>query len=222
MTTVTAPVTPSRSRSANRRGVVLQNISWDLYQSLLKHTEGQRVSLTYDRGTLEIMPPTPMHERIGKFIARLVETMTLELGIPIVGLGSATWFSEHVGRGLEADECYYVERAEWAARREVFDLRVDPPPDLAIEVDITSSSLDKEEIYRDLRVPELWRYEDEKLTIRVRNAEGKFDTAPRSVSFPMLPPEIIESFVARRKSNNDTAIMAEFLAWVRASLKPPA
>src|SRR5689334_2186314 len=148
MTAITSPIPQSRSSTVARRGIVLRNISWDSYQALLKETEGQRVSITYDRGTLEIMPPTPLHERIGKFIARLVETMTLELGIPIVGLGSATWFSQHIGRGLEADECYYVERAEWAATREVFDLRTDPPPDLAIEVDITNSSLDKEDIYR--------------------------------------------------------------------------
>lgn len=223
MSAISAPIPQARTATPTpRRGIVLRNISWDSYQALLRDLEGQRVSLTYDRGTLEIMPPTPRHERIGTFIARLVETMTLELGIPIVGLGSATWFSQHLRRGLEADECYYVARADWAAGREVFDLRVDPPPDLAIEVDITSSSLDKEDIYRELGIPELWRHEEGKLTIRVRNTAGQYETAARSVSFPMLPPEIIESFVARRTSNNDTALMLEFRAWVRANLSSSA
>lgn len=185
---------------------------------LLRDLEGQHVALTFDRGTLEIMPPSPRHEKIGKFIARLIETMTLELEIPIVGLGSATWFSQHVGRGLEADACYYVARAAWAAEKEVFDLRIDPPPDLAIEVDISHSSLDKEDIYRELKVTELWRYEDEQLRVRVLNAEGRYVSSATSLCFPTLPLSVVESFVRRRTSGTDTALMREFRDWVRANL----
>jgi Uma2 family endonuclease len=201
-----------------RRGVVMQNISWDVYQSLLRDLDGQHLSLTYDRGTLEIMPPSPRHERIGEFVGRLVETLTLELGIPIVGLGSATWYSKIIDRGLEADKCYYVARAEWAAGREVFDLNIDPPPDLAIEVDITSSSLDKEDIYRALGVPELWRYGGGHLAVRALNADLQYETMTRSLCFPMVPLQIIEDFVARRNRGSDTALMLEFQGWVRATL----
>jgi Uma2 family endonuclease len=164
------------------------------------------------------MPPPPQHERIGKFIARLVETMTLELKIPIVGLGSTTWHSKLIGRGLEADECYYVARAAWAASRDLFDLSVDPPPDLAIEVDITSSSLNKEDIYRDLRVPELWRYDEGHLVIRALTAGRGYESVPRSLSFPMLPPQVIDDFVARRSAADDMTLMLEFREWVRNHL----
>lgn len=214
-----AALTPPPAASPPGR-VVLRNISWELYQALLRDIEGQRVSLTYDRGILEIMPPTPRHEKTGKFIARLVEELTVELRIPIVGLGRTTWFSHRINRGLEADECYYVARADWAKGREEFDLLVDPPPDLAIEVDITSSSLDKEDIYRELGVPELWRYENGQLTIRVLNAAGIYETVAQSVSFPVLPPAVIEEFVAKRKLD-DTALVLAFREWVQANLKAP-
>src|SRR5438067_2440344 len=109
MSTATAPMIAAPPRATVRRAsVVLYNISWGSYQALLHDLREQHYFLTYDRGTLEIMPPKPVHEKIGKLVARLVETMTLELRIPIVGLGSTTWYNEHLGRGLEADQCYYV------------------------------------------------------------------------------------------------------------------
>ncbi len=215
---MTATATPIPS--AGQR-VVLREISWQTYESLLRELEGQHLRLTYDRGALEIMSPSPRHAKVGKLIARLVETFTLELNIPLVGLGNTTWRSESLERGLEADECYYVARADWAAGREDFDLTVDPPPDLAIEVDISSSSLKKREIYAALGVPELWRYEDDKLTIFVLSHK-EYAPALQSLNLPTLPPAVIEQFVRQRtKRTTDTAIVAEFAAWVRHNIKKP-
>jgi Uma2 family endonuclease len=163
------------------------------------------------------MSPSPKHGKIGKLIARLVETYTLEKEIPLVGLGTTTWKSEAIQRGLEADECYYVRNAEWAAPKEEFDLTVDPPPDLAIEVDITSSSLNKQEIYADLGVPELWRHEDERLKILLLDKATKtYVESLTSMALPELRPEVIDRFVTMRTSGaTDTAILLQFAQWVR-------
>ena len=214
MTTAATPIVERR--------VLLRGVSWETYESLVRELDGQHLRLTYDEGSLEIMSPSPKHGQIGKLVARIVETYTLEKNIPIVGFGNTTWKSEAIGKGLEADECYYVQHAEWAAGREEFDLQVDPPPDLAIEVDITSSSLDKQQIYAALGVPELWRYEDERLRILLRKSSGEYVTSTSSLSLPGLSPEIVERFVAMRKTGaTDTAILTAFAQWVRGGTAQP-
>ena len=210
----------SPSSSADER-IVLRGISWETYESLLRDLDEQHFRLTYDRGTLEIMSPVPpRHAKSGKLIARLIEAYTLEMRIPLVGLSNTTWKKEALAKGLEADECYYIERAEWAAGRDELDLDVDPPPDLAVEVDISNSSLDKQAIYAALGVPELWRYEDDKLTIVTLNPRGEYAIAASSRNLPNLPPAIVEQFVRLRTSGKtDTQILAEFTDWARAQLR---
>ena len=197
--------------------VLLRGVSWETYESLLRELDGQQLRLTYDRGWLEIMSPSLRHGNIGKLVARMVETYTLEKRIPIVGFGNATWKSATLQKGAEADECYYVEHASWAAGREEFDPDVDPPPDLVIEVDITSSSLNKQQIYADLGVPELWPHEDERLKILLLDKATKtYVGSPGSLALPELLPEVIDRYVAMRTSGaTDTAILLQFAQWVR-------
>lgn len=209
MTTTIAP-----SSSADQF-VVLHDISWETYESLVRDLDDQPLRLTYDRGELEIMTLSPRHGRIGLLIARLVETFTLELHIPLVGLGNATWRRESLEKGIEADESYYLSHAQWAAGRNEIDLNIDPPPDLAIEVDISRSSLDKQSIYAALGVPELWRYEDDQLTIVQLDAQGHYQPVQTSPSLPHLSPDVIERFVRLRTSGKtDTEIVAAFVKWI--------
>ena len=146
--------------------VLLQNISWQMYQSLLKDFEQQpRMRLTYDRGLLEIMMPLAPRETYKKLLGRLIETLTEELEIEIRSLGSLTCDREVLARGLEPDQCYYIQNEATVRNCERIDLTQDPPPDLAIEVDITSSSIDQLAIYAALGVPEVWRYDGQLLTM---------------------------------------------------------
>src|SRR5205809_5465024 len=104
---MTAPLAPPSSPDQR---VLLRGISWSTYESLLRDLDGQHVRLTYDRGMLEIMSPVlPRHGKTGLLIARLIEAYTLEMGIPLVGLSNTTWKKEALAKGLEADECYYIE-----------------------------------------------------------------------------------------------------------------
>jgi len=196
------------------RCVILRDVSWTTYESLLRELQGQHVFLTYDRGTLEIMSPSPRHAKIGKFIGRLIETFTLELQIPIVALGNTTWKRPGLGRGAEGDECYYIAHAEWAKSREEFDLDIDPPPDLVVEVDVANSTLNKDEIYADLKVPELWRYAADTLVFLHLDSSGGYQRRDRSFNLPMLPPQVVEDFVRRRNSADDTTLMSEFRKWI--------
>jgi len=125
-------------------GVVLKNISWQTYESLVNELAQQRgIRLTYDRGTLEIMTPSALHEGNKQILGRFVETVTEELNVEIRSLGSLTCRREDLERGLEPDQCYYIENEKMVRSLNQINLNQDPPPDLVIEIDITSSSINR-------------------------------------------------------------------------------
>ena len=145
----------------------------------------------------------------------MIETATEELGIPISSASSTTLKAEWKERGLEADESYYVANEPRVRGRDEIDLRVDPPPDLAIEVDISTSSLDQLSIYADLGVPEVWLCDGTTLKVYQLQPDGTYAQQARSPSFPFLPLEEIERFLARRDETDETTWIRSFRAWVK-------
>ena len=137
-------------------GILLKNISWKTYESLLNELgEHGGIRLTYDRGNLEIMTPSAPHEGSKKILGRFVESVSEELNIEIRSLGSLTCRRQDLARGLEPDQCYYIENENVVWDKEQIDLNQDPPPDLVVEIDITSSSIDRLSLYASLGVPEV-------------------------------------------------------------------
>jgi len=198
------------------RRVVLSGIAWSTYEALLAdlaHRPGTR--LTYNRGYLEITSPSREHERFKKSLGRMIEAMTEELGIPISSAGSTTFKSELKLRGLEPDECYYVANELRVRGRDEIDLSTDPPPDLAIEVEITSNSMDKLEIYADLQVPEVWRYDGTTLQVWRLQSDGGYAEQPQSGVFPFLPLAEVQRFLADRNATDETTWIRSFRAWVK-------
>lgn len=195
--------------------VLLSGISWATFESLLADTRNHGTRFTYDRGYLEMMSPSREHERLKRYIGRMIETMTEELEIPISSASSTTLKAEWEERGLEADESYYIANESRVRGRDEIDLRVDPPPDLAIEVDISSSSLDQLSIYADLGVPEVWLYDGATLKVYQRQSDGTYAQQTRSPAFPFLPLEGIEGFLARRNETDETTWIRSFRAWVK-------
>jgi Uma2 family endonuclease len=145
----------------------------------------------------------------------MVETMTEELGIPIRSGGSTTLRNQLKDRGLEPDECYYVANERAVRGRKRIDLSVDPPPDLAIEVDISSSSLDQLAIYASLGVPEVWLYDGAVLEVHQLLSDGNYAKQTRSPAFPFLPLDEVERFLARRNETDETTWIRSFRAWVK-------
>ncbi|HKI20054.1 MAG TPA: Uma2 family endonuclease, partial [Isosphaeraceae bacterium] len=187
-TTATAtapPATPALTHSASTQSqakallpeqrVVLRGIGWEAYETILKMVGDQPVRLTYDQGDLELMAPSLDHEEYASLLGRMVETVTEELRIPCRAAGSTTWRKKAKERGLEADECYYIAAfSQVRGKRKSIDLSVDPPPDLAIEIEISRSALDRMGIYATLGVPEVWRFDGETLLINQLQDDGTY------------------------------------------------
>jgi len=199
--------------------MVLEGVSWTTYWGLIGDLEsepGKR--LTYDRGTLEIMVPLPPHEDYKKRIGRMVEATTEELEIEVRSLGSTTWQRQDLQKGLEPDQCYYIENERLVRGKADIDLTQDPPPDLAIEVDNTRSSLDRMAIYAALGVPEVWRFDGESLTI-YRLVGDKYASQERSAVLPLLLRVDILRFLQASQTMGETSWVREFRQWVRGKLQ---
>jgi Uma2 family endonuclease len=200
-----------------RQKLILDNVSWDEYTRLLRNFEGRHLRLTYDRGRLEIMTLSYEREILGEFLGRLVITLTEELNLPIRGGGSTTFRKRKKKKGLESDNCYWIAHEADVRNIKVINLRKDPPPDLALEVDITRSSMNRMRIYAGLNIPEVWRWHKDGLKFLTLNANGKYDVVAVSPTFPLLiSPADLMPFIAMRGQMDDNAIMRQFRAWIRA------
>ena len=198
---------------------VLRNISWETFEALLKETGEDRGSrFAYDGGTLEIMTPLIGHENpksnLGNFIIALAE----ELDIEIKSAGSTTLKRKIANRGIEPDNCYYIQNELAVRGKQELDLETDPPPDLAIEIDITSSSVNKLGIYSALGIPELWRYNGRVLKF-YQLAEGQYVEREFSIAFPIVSVTEMSRFIEQSKTTGEIALLKSFRAWVRDKIQ---
>ncbi|MBD2450631.1 Uma2 family endonuclease [Nostoc sp. FACHB-152] len=193
----------------------LSGISWQTYENLLNElSASRRLRLTYNRGNLEIMVPSPEHERYKKILGRFVETLSEELEISIDPLGSTT-FKRPDSIGAEPDECFYIGNINVIRGKKRIDLQLDPPPDLVIEIDITSGSKNRFEVYAAMGVPEIWLYNGTKFTINILQ-NNEYVSVNQSLAFPNLPLLEIADFLAQVEQKDYLDLVREFRNWVKS------
>ncbi len=197
---------------------LLHDISWSAYEAFLSAL-GDRpgLRLTYDGASLEFMTILPPHEILKKTLGRLVEMLCWELQIPIKSGGSFTHKREDRQKGLEPDECYWIQNEPVVRGKRDIDLTRDPPPDLALEIDITRSSLDRLSIYASLEVPEVWRFDGQSLSVYLLQAAGEYRLSEKSSAFPFLPVHELVRFMQFDEKTGELAQLQSFVAWIRRS-----
>lgn len=164
--------------------LLIHNLEWAEFESVLEELGEHRSSrIAYDRGTLEIRMPTPEHEVDQELLGDVVKILLDELEIDCECFGSTTFKGESMESGIEPDQCFYIQNhARMVGKRRV-DLNVDPPLDLAIEVNVTSKT--QLNVYANLGVPELWRYEKNQLKVDLLQGED-YQEVSTSPTFPRL------------------------------------
>jgi Uma2 family endonuclease len=195
--------------------IVIEEIGWDAYETIRQETEGRGVRISYDGGRMVLMSPLPKHEWAKRRIGRLLEMATLEWGIPISSLGSTTWKRRDLLKGLEADECYYIQHEAQIRSRDDLDLANDPPPDIAVEIDITSVSINRQKIYASLGINELWRHDGRHLQFLKLGLDGNYHPIDRSDALPRLSPADIERFLAMFGTLDENSVLRKFQDWLR-------
>ncbi|HHP7229348.1 MAG TPA: Uma2 family endonuclease [Xenococcaceae cyanobacterium] len=194
--------------------ILLKDIDWSDFEAILAELGEKRASrVAYDRGTLAIMTPLPEHEVNKVLITNLVEILLEELDIEFWSLGSTTFKSQIMLQGIEPDNCFYIEHESAIRGKDRLNLTVDPPPDLAIEVEITYRS--NPNIYATLGVPELWQFTQGKLQIKLLQ-NGLYIESNSSPHFPNFPIiEIIPKYLVKAKNQGRNKTIKEFRRWVR-------
>ena len=192
----------------------LSGISWDTYTHLLEDLNKQhRLRLTYNRGNLEIMTPSPEHEHYKEVVGRFVETLAEELEIRIEPFGSTTF--KRLGlSGAEPDKCFYVTNIDLVKNKKRFEASQDPAPDLVVEIDITSSSGHRLAVYKDLGIREIWLYDGNSFQI-LQLQEGEYQAFEESAIFPNLPLSEIGNFLQQVGEVDYLELIKMFRLWVR-------
>lgn len=203
---IVAPEKPRRLLPDSGR-VVMENVSWDYYQRTIKEFENSNVRVNYFRGKMELYMPGVKHERIKTAIARLLETYSTLANVRIEGLGSVTCFREDVHAGLEPDECFYITSPLPPLSPHQLDLSEATRPDLAVEVDVFSSSVPRHSIYAEFGVPEIWMFDGRRIRPNIRQADGTYQVAERSEQLPSLDIDAFSRFVVQavQESHFDAA-----------------
>lgn len=198
--------------------VLLENISWAEFEAILEDLGESRSSrIAYDRGRLEIMTPLPEHEVNKEYIGDFLKVLLEELDIEFCPLGSTTFKNQLMFKGIEPDSCFYIQNEPQVRGKDRLDLTVDPPPDLALEIDITNRS--HPEIYQSLGVPELWRYRPHKLQILLL-VNGKYVESERSANFPNFPLiGVIPQYLIQCRTEGRNKGIKAFRGWVREQIQ---
>ena len=218
--------TPTRPRPAARRRAaprpeldlqrfVFEDANWDLYERLLREVGNGPTRLTYDQGRLEIMSPLPGHGEISRVLCLFVFDLALASGQPVRMLGSTTLRRRLRRRGLEPDECFYIANEPRVRGKQRLSIPRDPPPDLAVEIDVTNSSIDRMPIYAALGVPQVWRYSRQRLR-RLHLRAATYVARPRSLSFPALRPNELTPFLRPAERAGQATATLAFRRWLSA------
>ncbi|MBN3894696.1 MAG: Uma2 family endonuclease [Nostoc sp. NOS(2021)] len=206
-----------KSTLAEQR-TVLHNVSWETFEALLRDTGEHRGSrFAYDCGVLEIMTPLFEHENPKIQFDRFIFALAVELKIKIRSAGSTTLKRQPIARGIEPDTCYYIQNEPLIRGKQELDLRTDPAPDLAVEIDITSSYVNKFNIYAALGVGELWRYNGEVLKF-YQLVETQYIEIKLSIAFPLISVSDMNRFIQQSKTMDEIDLVQSFSAWVRGKI----
>ncbi len=204
---------------APEQQIVLHNVAWETYERLLTdHTDRSVPRFTYDRGELEILGPSSEHEILNRTIALLVELVAAELSIYLINVGSMTFKRHDLERGFEPDSSFYIQNEARVRDREQIDATIDPPPDVVIEIEITRSAIAKMPIYAALGVPEIWRWDGQRVTI-LGLVAGEYAEVDSSAALPPLTAEIVTRFLNQSRRMRRTVWIRQVGEWARASVR---
>jgi Uma2 family endonuclease len=186
---------------------IYYGVSWNTYIQLREDLgNDNNVRLTFNRGVLEIMSPKRLHEQITRLVDMVVTLLAFELGLNVDNCGAMTLRVASAQRGGEPDSCFYIANEAAVRGVEEIDLHVHPPPDIVLEVDITSPSLDKFGLYLAARVSEVWRYDGAHMNFHALIGES-YEDASHSLCFPHLAAAMLERYLITGREQGSTAML---------------
>ena len=203
--------------------VTFNEVSWDEYEELLEQVgEAPGLRISYDNGSLQVMTISSQHEKYASFISSLIAGIRLRLRIDILAFGSSTMRKRKRKKGNEPDACFYVQTASIIGNRIQLDFETDPPPDIAVEIDVHHDSRSKFPIYAALGVPEIWRYDGQAMTMYHLVQDATEIEAPSyieqdtSSALPMLTAKVMTEIIERMRNEGELKALLAFDEWLNS------
>jgi Uma2 family endonuclease len=197
--------------------VIFHGVGWKEYEELLEQVgEARGLHISYDDGKLQVITVSSEHEKYVRFFESLIATIRLRLRIDILSFGSATIKKKRKKKGNEPDACFYIQTAPVIGNRIRLDFETDPPPDVAVEVDIHHESQSKLVIYGALGVPEVWRFDGQAVSIHLLRGKNYVE-APRSLALPILTSSVLTEFLTRLPKDGDSRTLLAFDEWLKSN-----
>lgn len=188
---------------------------WYGYSSISGLIGDRRLRTYYCNGEMEILMPSSNHDIWVAMLGRFIEMLTMVMKMQLKSGGQTTFRREDLEKGLEPDRCYYLENEPKVREKLKLDLRVDPPPDLALEIEISNSVEPRMRVYAGLGVPEVWRYDGHILSVHQLVANGEYVLAEKSRFFPFLPIKELVRFLNLYGTMSETELIESFVEWVK-------
>ena len=194
--------------------LVVHDVTWEAYEHLLEElSDRPGVRVTFDQGRLQAVSPLRAHEHYAQVIADMADIAAEALDLPFEQLGSTTLRQiEHL-RGVEPDRCFYIANAHRIEGKITLDLDIDPPPDVVVEIDMSTDSDAKLPIYAGLGVPEIWLYDGRRARILelIETGRGYIDVA-QSKFLPCIAAAMIEQQLELSKTDGQRKLRRSFRA----------
>lgn len=198
---------------------ILSGVPPETYWQFIETLPDHYLRHSYDGWTLEMMTPYRSHEWIKGLIGRMLEAMALTLDIPVQTTGSTNLSTAAHDNALQPDESYYFGEKVSSRGQETYRPGEDPPPDLAIEVEITAPVVRRLPLYARIGVREIWHFKNEEMEFLCLAAGGQYERVQRSVAFPFIAVEDVSRFLRQRHDTGENAIVRAFVQWAQQRAK---
>ncbi len=209
-----AVLTEPKTQVLIEEHIILRGVSWRIYEALMKEHESRSAPrFTFNQGCLEIYMPSQKHEEKAEFLGDIVKTVTEEREIEILSIRSTTFKKDDLEKGVEPDGCFYLQSYDQVFGMQKIDLELFPP-DLVIEVDIFSPSINRFPIYAEFKVPEIWHYSDDEVKIYLFDGENYLES-DESLALPKITGELLTRLLAESETMKRSAWLKNVRDWAR-------
>jgi Uma2 family endonuclease len=206
------------------RHFVIPGIRWDAYVTINEALGDRRnPRMIYCQGRLTFMGKSRVHERLAEYLDHLVIAVASYSQIECEPSGEATYRRRQKEAGLEGDRTFHFgANAERMRGIQNYDFEEDPPPDLAIEVEVTHPADEAIAAWGRLAVPEVWRFDAATWTCSFwnRRDDGSYEQVTRSLFLSMLDPSDVVDQVRRAQEVGTSKWYLELGDWVRDVVRP--
>lgn len=193
-------------------------VTWADYENIVREFSGTNAfRVSFNRGILKIVRPSPEHEHFAELLKILVFSAAEYLKTKIKFFGTTRISNSALSKAVEPDASYFVNRVGLVKGMN-FDIGK-IPPDVVVEIDIDHADINKFEIYASFGIPEYWIYDNRQLKMFRLQENKNYQEISASVELEVLKTEVLTDFLNRSKREGQFDVVSDFEHWLKEQNK---